>query len=94
MHLSMSFVLAAILVGHGAYGALAQAPLPMKDYSNVRFGYHVSYPLSLLKPLPEADDGDGRVFQPANGHADIRVSGGYVSGDSDQTIGSETKSAL
>jgi hypothetical protein len=94
LHLSMSLVFAAVLAGRGAYGVLAQAPLPMKDYNNLRFGYHVSYPLSLLKPLPEADDGDGRVFQPANGHADIRVFGGYVLADSDQTIGGETKSAL
>jgi hypothetical protein len=74
--------------------AVAQTPLPMKDYNNARFAYHLSYPPSLLKPLPEADDGDGRAFQPANGHADTRVFGGYVSADSGQTIDGETKSAL
>lgn len=31
-------------------------------YGNARFGFSTCYPAALLEPLPESDNGDGRVF--------------------------------
>jgi len=42
-------------------------------YSNARYGYSVSYPRDLLRPLPEADNGDGRIFKAKTGAAEFRV---------------------
>lgn len=36
-------------------------------YTNVRFGYSVCYPPSVLQAQEEADNGDGRKFLGANG---------------------------
>ena len=38
-----------------------------RTYANVRFAYQICYPADLLKPQPEADNNDGRVFTGANG---------------------------
>jgi hypothetical protein len=50
-----------------AGGVQAAAPAKWPVYSNARFGYHVCYPPSLLKPAAEAPNGDGRRFTGANG---------------------------
>ena len=42
-------------------------------YSNARYGYSVSYPRDLLSPLPEAENGDGRIFKAKMGTAEFRV---------------------
>jgi hypothetical protein len=47
-----------------------------RTYANARYGYHVCYPASLLKPRREADNGDGRVFAGPNG-AELRVFGQF-----------------
>jgi hypothetical protein len=44
------------------------------SYSNPRYGYRICYPANVLKPLPEADNGDGRVFRSSDG-AELRVFG-------------------
>lgn len=43
------------------------APGKWPVYTNARYGYHVCYPSSLLKPAAEAPNGDGRRFTGANG---------------------------
>ena len=43
-------------------------------YANGRFGYELCYPDGLVKPQPEAENGDGRVFEGRNG-AEMRVWG-------------------
>ena len=63
--------------------ATIQAQMPMEDYNNARFGYHVSFPRSLLEPLPEADNGDGLHFKPLQGHADVEVYAGWLEPDID-----------
>lgn len=42
-------------------------------YSNARYRYSISYPRDLLSPLPEADNGDGRIFKAKTGIAEFRV---------------------
>lgn len=56
---------------------LASAAQPNPDwptYLNARFGFSTCYPAALLKPLPESDNGDGRVFTGA-GKSALRVYG-------------------
>jgi hypothetical protein len=33
----------------------------LDTYTNARYGYSISYPRNLLKPLPEAANSDGRI---------------------------------
>ena len=73
-------------------GAFAQDA--MEDYNNARFGYHVTYPKNLLRPLPEADNGDGRHFQPIAGHAQVLVWGGWAMPDVGQTLKGRAQSTL
>ena len=49
-------------------------------YVNVRYGYQICYPATVLRPQPEADNGDGRKFVGENG-AELLVFGQFnVSG--------------
>lgn len=55
------------------------AALPAQDwayYGNARFGYALCYPAHLLRPQPEAANGDGRAFLGAGG-AKLLVWGQY-----------------
>jgi hypothetical protein len=45
-------------------------------YANTRFGYTLCYPADLLRPQPESDNGDGRVFRGGSGEQ-LRVWGQY-----------------
>lgn len=63
------FVLAGIV-------SAAQTPT-YKTYNNARFAYSILYPANLLKPQGEAENGDGQAFRSADGHALMRVWGGY-----------------
>ncbi|MGF7146835.1 hypothetical protein FHS96_000444 [Sphingomonas zeicaulis] len=47
-----------------------------ESYANARYGYAICYPADLLVPQPEADNGDGRVFEGKAG-ASLRVFGHY-----------------
>jgi len=59
-------------------GIVSAAQTPTyKTYSNARFAYSISYPANLLKPQGEAENGDGQAFRSADGHAVMRVWGGY-----------------
>jgi hypothetical protein len=46
-------------------------------YNNVRFGYAIAYPPTLLAPQPEADNGDGLAFKAKHGTARFLVYGRY-----------------
>ena len=50
-------------------------------YVNVRYGYQICYPARLLKPQPEADNGDGRKFSGVGG-AQLLVFGQFNVSDS------------
>lgn len=54
--------------------AAAQPSTQWPTYLNARFGFSTCYPAALLKPLPESDNGDGRVFVGARKSA-LRVYG-------------------
>lgn len=46
-----------------------------KTYANARFNYSISYPLNLLVPQGEAENGDGQIFRSRDGIAEMRVYG-------------------
>ena len=48
-----------------------------ETYTNARFGYSIQYPVGVLKPQKEADNGDGRVFVSADKTAELHVWGMY-----------------
>lgn len=49
----------------------------LASYGNARFEYTIDYPTPLLTAGNEADNGDGVIFKPEQGDADIRVWGSY-----------------
>ena len=54
---------------------MAAAPAGQwSTYANARFGYSICYPAAQLTAEPEADNGDGRVFNGADGSS-LRVYG-------------------
>lgn len=53
-------------------------------YTNVRFGYSISYPDDLV-PEREADNGDGRIFHARRGTAKLSVWGSFRNGDLEGT---------
>jgi hypothetical protein len=85
---ALGVLLAPVLaIGHPQ--AAAAVPAGWKTYQNARFGYSVRYPGDLLRPLPEADDGDGRHFQPVHGHADVAVWASYGADDTLRALADE-----
>src|SRR5262245_29890674 len=46
-------------------------------YTNLRFGYAVSYPAGVLIPRGESDNSDGQIFRSGDGDAEMRVFGRY-----------------
>jgi hypothetical protein len=65
-----------ILVVAVLSAALPAAAAPTHTYLNTRFGYSIAYPADL-KPEPESENGDGRVFHSADGLVEARVWGAY-----------------
>ncbi len=55
---------------------MAMAAPRWQIYANARFNYQICYPADLLKPQPEAVNGDGRVFVSPSG-ASLTVWGNY-----------------
>jgi hypothetical protein len=51
------------------------AQAPERTYCNARFAYCVQYPGGLLRPLPEADNGDGRAFRARDPRVRVLVFG-------------------
>ena len=56
-------------------GLVAHASERYATYQNERFGYRVLYPASLVSPLPESDNGDGRKFKSGDGQITLTVWG-------------------
>ena len=61
-----------------AWTAWAERPSPAmagswRTYANARYGFLVSYPAWLLRPLPPPTNGDGRTFATADGAAQMLV---------------------
>ena len=49
-----------------------------KTYANARFKYSISYPVELLIPQGESENGDGQVFrEKSSSSVEMRVYGGY-----------------
>lgn len=46
-------------------------------YANARFGYSIAYPVGILYPQGEADNGDGQKFLSRDGRATMLVYGGH-----------------
>ena len=63
----------ALVVGSGAASA--------KIYGNARFGYFIDVPAAFSVADPEPENGDGRVFHPADKSADLIVSGSWITED-------------
>ncbi len=72
----MKFFLAAGALTLLALPAAAQQSRTVQwgDYGNAKYSYTLCYPMHLVTPQPEADNGDGRTFRGANGN-EIRVWG-------------------
>lgn len=47
------------------------------DYTNARFGYRIDIPPGF-SAIAEAANGDGGVSRPADGSAELRIWGGYL----------------
>lgn len=75
----MKLLVAAALVALNMTSASAATPWP--TYVNARFGYQICFPAKVLKPQPEADNGDGRRFTGAGG-AELLVFGQFNVNDS------------
>lgn len=71
----VSIVILALAAVMLAGSALGQTKY--RTYSNARFAYSVDYPIDLLTPQDEAQNGDGRVFLAKRGSAELRVWGQY-----------------
>ena len=70
----------------------AAAPAYPNTYVNARYGYSIAYP-SDLKPQPESENGDGRVFRSADGSVEARVWGAYnTSGQTPAELAGEAAS--
>jgi hypothetical protein len=72
---------------------LAPAPVAWPSYVNVRYGFAICYPASLLNPQPEADNGDGRRFLGRDG-AELRVFGQYNAVDATLAAWAEDEARL
>lgn len=68
-----SFLLPAVLLT----SAFQAAPLRYQTYHNARFGYAIPYPAALVRPQPEAANGDGRRFVSPDGATTLTVYAGY-----------------
>ncbi len=68
---------AAILATLAAGGLAVPAASTAADavYCNARFAYCVAYPPALLRPAPEAADGDGRAFRARDPRVTVLVYG-------------------
>ncbi|MGI4732252.1 MAG: hypothetical protein ACRYFW_10925 [Janthinobacterium lividum] len=63
MRVGSVLALLACMAGSPAAAAEHQ----WRDYANVRYAYQLCYPADLMRPQPEAPNGDGRVFVGAHG---------------------------
>ena len=61
----------------GAPLSLVGAQVTYRTYTNARVHYSISYPVALLVPQGEPDNGDGQVFRSRDGKAEMRAFGRY-----------------
>lgn len=54
-----------------------QGGMTYNTYANARFGYSIAYPVGILYPQGEADNGDGQKFLSKDGQATMLVYGGH-----------------
>lgn len=71
--------------------SVLRAQLKTETYCNGRFGYCIGYPPALLKPQPEAYNGDGRSFKDARGIERLSV---YGMGDWNFSADGETPAPI
>ena len=64
-----------LLVLFCAANASAQTSIAYTNYCNSRFGYCLTYPVSILVPQPVADNGDGRKFLSNDNEVEMLVYG-------------------
>ncbi|RAK65800.1 hypothetical protein DLM85_13865 [Hymenobacter edaphi] len=57
--------------------AFQAPPVDYHTYRNARFGYSIPYPAALVRPQPEAPNGDGRRFVSADGATTLTVYGSH-----------------
>jgi hypothetical protein len=73
-----SFTLAVVLLLASAAAIEAQSQ-NYRVYRNVRFKYSISYPVNILIPQGEAENGDGQKFLAKDGRAEMLVYGSHNS---------------
>ena len=55
--------------------SIAAQRVTYRTYSNARYGYSIAYPVGLLIPQGESDNGDGQKFVAKDGNATLLVFG-------------------
>ena len=58
--------------------AAAEAAPAFVTYTNARYGFSIAYPVGLVTPEPEAENGDGRAFQAKTGTARFLAYAGHI----------------
>ena len=68
--------LCVLMLAVGSVFAFAQkSRARYKTYANARFAYSISYPVGVLNPQGEADNGDGQKFSSSDGQTQMLVYG-------------------
>ena len=70
----LTLLMAAALTAGVGTAAMSSDDPKWGTYGNSRYGYTLCYPMHLVTPEPESDNGDGRIFVGRN-DASIRVWG-------------------
>lgn len=71
------FIFAPAGSGRAQRRAGSQGATTYNTYSNARFGYSIAYPVGILYPQGEADNGDGQKFLSKDRRAEMLVYGGH-----------------
>jgi hypothetical protein len=70
--------------------SLASARVTYQTYTNARYSYSIAYPVGILIPQGESDNGDGQKFLSKDGRAELTV---YGSNRLDRSLQDEFQSA-
>jgi hypothetical protein len=73
---TQSFAPSEIQRSVGNY-SLASQGVTYRTYSNARYGFSIAYPVNLLVPQGEPDNGDGQKFVSKNGRASLLAFGSH-----------------
>ena len=63
-----------LYLSHGNYSFLSQR-VTYRTYSNARYGYSIAYPVGLLIPQGESENGDGQKFISKDGGTTLTAFG-------------------